>query len=522
LKEKDMKKHFVLLLCLFLFPVILPSIFQIRASTEIVDYIFCNGNIITVDEQNSLFEAIAIKDGVIVNLGSTDAILDNYSTENDTCYDLDGRTIMPGIIDGHSHYMASLFWIGDTSDIYAAQSTALAFGYTTLNEKSIDIGEFTWIQEAEQNDLLRLRVNAFLIYNFAWLENDEPVLVGAWEPDVAPILDYNRMFRVPGFKIYADGASGDRGVPAMSEPYSQEMMDLWGITNPYGNLYFNQTELNPIVVSLHDRGFSVAFHSMGDRSTETVLNAIEYALNGTTNDDFRHQIEHNSFIREDLITKALSLNTIHSVRGYFPTYWQTDYADLLSDTWEEWYVNRYSLFSEGLHNYLETDFGYFWGYDEDDWSRSTNIRPFLHMWGLVTRKAIDENGTIHEPDPWLAEHAITVEQALRIMTIEGAYAVKQEDYIGSLEVGKFADLIVITDDPLTMNTDNLKDIEVMLTMVGGNIEFQIASHTFPTPYTNRSSFFDSSIWFVLLTFSALLIARLQKRKQSKNKQGDLI
>ncbi len=502
----------LLILIILAFPYIYPVITQADIEPQIVDYIFCNGNIITIDENIPLFEAIAIKDGIIAGLGSTNAILQNFATNNETTYDLDGRTIMPGIIDGHSHYMASLFWIGETETIYEAQILALSRGYTTLNEKSIDIGEFEWLQSAEQNGTLRLRVNGFLIYNFAWLENNEPALVGAWEPDVSPILDHDRMFRVPGFKIYSDGASGDRGFPAMSDPYTQEMIDLWGIINQYGDLYFNQTELNPIVDSLHDRGFSVAFHAMGDRATETVLNAIEFALNGTTNDNFRHQLEHNSFIREDQITKALSLNTIHSVRGYFPTYWQQEYADLYSAVWQERTVNRYSLLGEGLHSYLETDFGYLHGYDEDNWSKSANIRPFLHLWGLVTRKAIDQNGTIHTPDPWVAEHEISVEQALRMMTIEGAYAVKQEDYIGSLEVGKYADLIVLNDDPLTMDVDDLKDIDVLLTMVGGKIEFQWASHTFPTPYTSGTSQTASAIWIVLLTLSSLIVIRFRKRK----------
>lgn len=512
-----MKKHyfFLLVFTLFLFPFIVPVFSQAGISPQLVDYIFCNSNIITVDEFNPLFEAIAIKDGIIVGLGDTEEILENFATENETTYDLDDRTIMPGIIDGHTHYMASLFWLGDTSNIYDAQTLALANGYTTLNEKSINAGELAWIQEAEQNDQLRLRVNAFLIYNYAWLENNESVLVGHWQPDLIPIIDNELKLRIPGFKIFSDGAFGNRGFPAMSIPYTQEMIDIWGIINPYGDLYFNQTELNSIVDSIHDRGFCVALHSMGDRSTETVLNAIEYALNGSTNDDARHQIEHSSFIREDLISHAISINSIHSVRGYFPTYWQEYYADHYSDERAEWYVNRYSLPGLGIHSYLETDFT--WNnYDEDDWSSSRNIRPFLHLWGLVTRKAIDENGTIHEPDPWVAEHEISVEMALRMMTIEGAYAVKQEDYIGSLEVGKYADLIVIDNDPLTINPDDLKDINVLLTMVDGKIEFQWASHTFPTPYTSGTSRTDSIFWVTIMSLSGFLMAICIKRRKTDN------
>jgi predicted amidohydrolase YtcJ len=512
----SMKKYYFILLTFLI--AITPLFLSVQSSDDldkiIVDYIFTNSNILTVDDTNSISQAIAINNGKILALGNDEDILQLYFTENDTCYNMEGRTIMPGIIDGHSHYMASLFWIGEKYTIYDAQSLALAYGYTTLNEKSIDHGELSWLQSAEQNGTLRLRINCFLIYNFAWLEDNEPVPVGGWE-DAVPINDHNKKLRIPGFKIYADGASGNRGFPAVSDPYTQEMMDEWGIINPYGDLYFNQTELNPIVDELYDRGFSVAFHAMGDRATETVLNAIEYALNDTSNDLARHQLEHNSFIREDLIARALSLDTIHSVRGYFPTYWQAEYEALYSTSWLERYANRYSLPSEGLHSYLETDFSYLYGFDEDDWSRSANIRPFLHVWGLVTRKAIDENGTIHTPNPWLAEHEITVEQALRMMTIEGAYAVGQEDYIGSLEVGKYADLIVISDDPLTTNQDNIKDIEVLLTMIDGTIEFLKSSHSFPVVCENEPTGTNITFWTTFLTIFGLIIVRYIRKPRMK-------
>ena len=473
-----------------------------QINPTIVDFIYANSKIISLDDSSSIYEAIAIKDGIIVALGSNEDILTNYDVLNNQCYNLEGRTIMPGIIDGHTHYMASQFWIGATDNISEAQDRALSYGYTTLNEKSVDGGELAWFQEGENNNNLRLRINCFLIYNYAWLEDNHSVLVENWPPDIEPVSDHDLKLRIPGFKIYEDGASGNRGVPAMSIPYTPEMMAEWGISSLYGDLYFNQSELNIIVDSLQDRGFIVAFHSMGDRSTETVLNAIEHALNGSTNDNYRHQIEHNSFIRPDLIAQAQNLHTIHSVRGYFPTYWQEEYEALYNETWKDWYMNRYSLPSV-VHSYLETDFSYLHGFDENDWSRSTNIRPFLHLWGLVTRKAIDVNGTIHTPHPWVANHTITVEQALRMMTIEGAYAVKQEDYIGSLEAGKYADLIVLTDDPLTINPDNLKNIQVMLTMIGGNVEFKVGGSSFPLPYYPITTPADTEPTSWILIFSLI-------------------
>ncbi|NHJ32310.1 MAG: amidohydrolase family protein [Asgard group archaeon] len=505
----------ILLLPLTNNPVKLES----AAPRPIVDYIFINGNIITVNQTNSIAEAIAIANGKILAVGDSEEILGNFETEGETTYDLEGRTIMPGIIDGHTHLIGSIFW-GGYETLAGGQQLAMAFGYTTLNEKSIDEGQVETLQEAETNGTLRMRLNLFPIHNLASLDhNNETVILERFWPTNNPILDHHKKVRVPGIKIYADGAGGGpRGLPAMTIPYTEQMLNDWNGMDPYGELYINQTALNATVDAIHDKGFSVAFHTMGDRGIDTVLTAIEYALNGSTNDAFRHQIEHSSFLRPDQITRAKNIRTIHSIRGYFPTYWQEDYEAGFHVEWLDWNLNRYSLPGEGVHSYLETDFT-FANYDFDDKWSSRTIRPFVHMWGLVTKKALNSSGHLHLPDPWIAEHLLTREQALKLMTIDGAYAVKQEDYLGSLEVDKYADLIVLTDDPLTCPEDGIKDIEVMLTMINGSIEYLWSSHDFPKIYTRTDTTGPlglDSITFLIgsipILTSILLFGRRKKRK----------
>ncbi|TFH29136.1 MAG: hypothetical protein E4G98_04350, partial [Promethearchaeota archaeon] len=333
-----------------------------------------------------------------------------------------------------------------------------------------------------------------------------------------------KMLRIPGMKIYVDGYNGDRGFPAMSEPYSSALMDLWGIPAqyPYGNLYFNQTELSLATKQIQDMGFSVAFHAYGDHAIETTLHAIQYSLNGTFNNATRHQIEHNAYIREDLVSLALDLDTLHSVRGYFSTYNQDAYEQLYSLNWQDWLVNRFSLPGVGLHSYLETDFSYP-SYDSSDWTRSTNIRPFLHLWGLVTRQAINSTGAIHQPHPWVSEHSIPVEQALRMMTYEGAYAVKQEEYVGTLEVGKFADIIILTADPLTIDPNFLKDIEVLVTMVGGKTEYKSESFVIVSNYADEWPIFTISvvypIWFVVGALGVYIVRNITQRRVNKENEN---
>ena len=481
-----------------------------------VEYIFLNGTIITLDNSNTIAEAIAISQGKIVAVGNSEDILNNYETPGATTYDLEGRAIMPGIIDGHTHLIGSIFWYGYET-LASGQQIAMSYGYTTLNEKSIDEGQVSILQTAEENGTLRMRLNLFPIHNYSFLDsNNETIIVERFWPTNDPILDPNKKVRVPGIKIYADGYTGSRGLPAMTIPYTQDMLDMWRGYDPYGDLYFNQSALNATVKAIHDKGFSVAFHVMGDWGIDTVLNAIEYALAGADNDIARHQLEHNSFIREDQIAKAKSLNTVHSIRGYFPTYLQKDYETIYPDEWEEWTINRYSLPSESIHSYLETDFTWSTNNYVNDW-RSMNINPFLHMWSLVTKEAIDINGTLHTPDPWIAEHLLTREQALRLMTIEGAYAVKMENYIGTLEVDKYADLIITTDNPLTCPDDDIRNIETLLTMINGTIEYQWSGFDFPKPFsrTDTTGLFGFEITIPFTAIISLILITKKYSKKSK-------
>jgi len=137
----------------------------------------------------------------------------------------------------------------------------------------------------------------------------------------------------------------------------------------------------------------------------------------------------------------------------------------------------------------------------------------MHLWGLVTRRAFDENENLILPHPWVAEHQITVDQALRMLTYEGAYAVKQEDYIGSLEVGKFADLILISEDPYVVNPNDLWEIQVLYTMVGGHTEYKADSLILPLEQAGDWSTSNILGYELLLVFGALMSLIIVKKSQ---------
>ena len=147
---------------------------------------------------------------------------------------------------------------------------------------------------------------------------------------------------------------------------------------------------------------------------------------------------------------------------------------------------------------------------------SRTINPFLQLFGYVTRSTVAENGTIYRPEEWLSKHQISVEQALKIMTIEGAYSVFQEEVLGTLEPGKFADLIILPDSPLKIHPDDLKDLEVLVTMVGGEIEYIKEGFTLIEDQRStdtQSNFLTTGFTIVLISAVIVLSTRRSKKEE---------
>jgi predicted amidohydrolase YtcJ len=100
------------------------------------------------------------------------------------------------------------------------------------------------------------------------------------------------------------------------------------------------------------------------------------------------------------------------------------------------------------------------------------VSPILELYGFVTRKqALDDRVTVCDPPAWIKDDTLTAEQALPMMTRESAYALFRDQEVGTLTPGKFADLIILSGNPLTENPETLLQTYVLMTMVGGKVEF---------------------------------------------------
>jgi predicted amidohydrolase YtcJ len=291
---------------------------------------------------------------------------------------------------------------------------------------------------------LRVRTSLYLVMT----DNCGKVL-GDWYKEHPITRNSGEMLRIGGVKIFTDGGTCER--PALS----YELRPGEGL----GDLFYTQDTLNEMVLAAQTAGYQVAIHAIGDRAVEQAQNAIAAALAGQPN-SYRHRIEHNSVIRPELRPRYGEIGIIPVVFGLYPLCnpfgpppppeyqaWEWPYRELLD---------------------ANPDLPVAWHGDDPFFGR---VRPLDDLYSLITRNEVAEDGTICEAPDWLQAHSVTAEEALRLMTINAAYALFRDEEVGSLAVGKYADLIVLPDNPLSIAPEALVEMDVQLTMVGGRVEF---------------------------------------------------
>ena len=195
------------------------------------------------------------------------------------------------------------------------------------------------------------------------------------------------------------------------------------------------------------------------------LEAIRIALGGSPN-TLRHRIEHSGLLRDELLPRFGEIGVVPVIFGKFPAcYFRGDtskfkYLSPLEYRHWEWRYADLIAASPGLPYAWHSDYPVF-----------ESINPFEHLFGFVTRKEITPDGQVCDPEDWAADDRIPVADALQMMTANAAYAVFYDDVTGSLETGKFADMIILSENPLEVESDELINISVLMTMVGGKVEY---------------------------------------------------
>lgn len=246
----------------------------------------------------------------------------------------------------------------------------------------------------------------------------------------------NKLKRIGGC-IFLDGSFGSRNA-ALEEDYSDDKGNR-------GRLFFKQEELNNFVLKANKSDLQITVHAIGDRAIEQILVAYEYALEKYPRENHRHRIEHFELPSDDHIKRAKKMGLIISMQPAYEYYWGAE-----GDLYDRRLGDRRKT-SNPFKKILDNGLMIAGGSDSD----VTAIDPLL---GIHT--------AVNHPN---SEYAIDVLDAIKLFTINGAHAVFEEDIKGSIEKGKYGDLVILDKNPLEIDKSEIKDIEIVGTIKEGNI-----------------------------------------------------
>ncbi len=391
-------------------------------------------------------EAVAISGDNITFTGSeADALA---AAPSATIIDVGGRVVMPGFNDAHCHRIGDRREAGyDSAE--AAIEAALAGGWTSITEMFVDQERLDELRALDEAGQLRLRVNCYLPVNY--LEQK----FGVWFGDYRPHQLISPRVRIGGVKFFADPAWTTKMY--MTTPHADQ-------PDFQGEVFWEADELTELVRSLHDDGWQIATHTAGDAAHDLVLDAYETALTGADNALHRHRIEHVIALRDDQVRRMRDLAILASFQlTWFGTDPNSRAATTLDPERLLWIGRWRDLLEAGVPAVASTDHPY-----DDLEGVSVPSGEAMRMVAVAVTRVLDPS---IEPTPWQAAQRLSVEQVLPLMTRAGAYATFEEDRKGTVMPGMLADLVVLDSDPRSVPTDHLRDVTVLMTMIGGRVEF---------------------------------------------------
>lgn len=333
--------------------------------------------------------------------------------------------------------------IGETSKDYLAQ------GITTNSDAGVglDLGiaEFDahLLALEKGNNALRMRL---LVLHHLLGEK------GPFKNYTAEQLDEeikersNNRATLDSAKLFQDGSIQGM-TAALREPYYCD-------PNYYGELTRQQDEFNAEILDLHKRGFRIAVHGNGDRAIESILDAYENALAVEPRADHLHRIEHLQTATSNDLDRMRALDVAGSFFINHVYYWGDRHKNIFLGPERASRINPLADASKRDILYtLHSD------------CPITPISPLFSIWAAVNRRTME--GEVLGKD-----QCISVEKALKTMTIDGAKLNADEKNLGSIEIGKLADFAVLDSDPTTIDPMEIKDIGVIATYIDGKVVYE--------------------------------------------------
>ena len=523
------------------------------------DIIFRGGPILTMDPANPRAEAVAVRDGRIVSVGGLDQV-DALAGSGTRFVDLDGRALMPGMIDSHAHswsvvkddfiiispttidnfdqVMAKLregaselepdqwllaadydsvvtpggriFTLEDMDAIapnnpflllegsgHAAYANSLAYQLVgidknspnptagrflkgpngELNGRLEEVSAFSPFlavaanlsdEEMEQRTLRMFRTASQLgitaigdpsvgqnagmkdIELLDRIKDRSPIRhraflvssnIDEWEAKGLEPGQGDDKFRMAKMKAWSDGAT---------QAFSSYLRENYLGRDSRGALNYSEDQLYEVVKRAHGDGWSCAVHANGDAAIDMVLEVYERVLSENPRADHRHRIEHCSVGHPEHFTKMAELGVSPTFLIGHVRWWGKAFRDdILGPDRVAYYDACATAIENGLHFSFHSDYSV------------TPIGPLRCVQDAVTR-VMHDGGEVFAP-----EQRIPVEEALRAMTAHAAWQLHMDDITGSLEVGKYADLAILEDDPTAVDPMKIEDIAVSETWLAG-------------------------------------------------------
>ena len=317
-------------------------------------------------------------------------------------------------------------------------------GLTSVHEARVSRTTLHAFRELKAENRLPLRI-------YVMLDAADQDLVKEWL-DHGPEIDPSHQLTIRAFKLFADGALGSRGA-ALLEPYSDS-------PGSKGVMTTSGADIHALTKKALQRGFQVCTHAIGDAANRITLDSYESALRevGEAHDP-RLRIEHAQVLAPQDIPRFAKLGAIPSMQ---PTHCTSDMAWAEKRLGPERIKGAYawrSLLETGVHLPLSSDFP------------GETLNPFYGIYAATTRQ--DPSG--NPPRGWHPEQKLTMDEALKGYTVEGAYAEFEEKTKGSIEPGKLADLTVISGDITKLPSSQVLAIHVLKTMIGGKVAYEDTS-----------------------------------------------
>jgi predicted amidohydrolase YtcJ len=252
--------------------------------------------------------------------------------------------------------------------------------------------------------------------------------------------------KVGGLKFAADGSASERTM-RMSTPYVG--------TTDHGILTMTQQEIDEAVEDGHRHDFQIGIHANGDVTIDMVLKAYERVLHEWPDPNRRHRIEHCTLVNPDLLKRIKAAGCIPTPFWTYVYYHGEKWAQYGDDKLRWMFAHR-SFLDSGIPVPGASDYG------------PGPFEPLMAIQSMVTRR--DYQGR-----EWGPNQKVTVDEALRIATVNGAFASSEERIKGSITAGKLADFVVLEQDPHDIDPSQIKDIRVVRTVVGGTTMYPKAT-----------------------------------------------